>query len=251
MNDVKDQKDLEERVKAGAFLATLQAGYTNFHYIRDIWKRTTEKDALIGVSMTGIASGAVLPLDLKSATNVVVEENKRVANLIGVNTAARTTCVKPAGTTSLVIGCSSGIHAWHDKYYIRRIRVGKNESIYKYLAENHPELLEDEFFKPNEQAVISVPIKAPERAIFRDEPALQLLERVKKFSTEWVKTGHISGDNTHNVSATINIKPDEWDIVGEWMWNNRDCYNGLSVLPEDGGTYKQAPFEAITEEKYN
>lgn len=250
VNDVKDQEDLEARAKAAAFLGTLQAGYTNFHYIRDIWKRTTEKDALIGVSMTGIASGAVLPLDLKAATKVVTEENKRVAKLIGINAAARTTCVKPAGTTSIVIGSSSGIHAWHDKYYIRRVRVGKNEAIYKYLADNHPELLEDEYFKPKEQAVISVPIKAPEKAIFRDESALQLLERVKKFSTEWVKTGHNNGDNTHNVSATINIKDGEWDDVGTWMWNNRDCYNGLSVLPYDGGTYKQAPFESITKEEY-
>lgn len=250
VNDVKDQKDLEERAKAAAFLATLQAGYTNFHYIRDVWKRTTEKEALIGVGMTGIASGAVLPLNLEAASKVVKDENKRVAGLIGINSAARTTCVKPAGTTSLVIGCSSGIHAWHDPYYIRRVRVGKNEAIYKYLADNHPELLEDEYFKPKEQAVISVPVKAPEGAIFRDESAIELLERVRRFSTEWVKTGHVKGDNTHNVSATINIKDGEWEEVGKWMWNNRDCYNGLSVLPHDGGTYKQAPFESITEDEY-
>lgn len=250
VNDVKDQKDLEERAKAAAFLATLQAGYTNFHYIRDVWKRTTEKEALIGVSMTGIASGAVLPLNLEAASKVVKDENKRIAGLIGINSAARATCVKPAGTTSLVIGCSSGIHAWHDPYYIRRVRVGKNEAIYKYLADNHPELLEDEYFKPKEQAVISVPVKAPEGAIFRDESAIELLERVRRFSTEWVKTGHVKGDNTHNVSATINIKDGEWEEVGKWMWNNRDCYNGLSVLPHNGGTYKQAPFESITEDEY-
>jgi ribonucleoside-diphosphate reductase alpha chain len=200
--------------------------------------------------MTGIASGAVLPLNLEAASKVVKDENKRVAGLIGINSAARTTCVKPAGTTSLVIGCSSGIHAWHDPYYIRRVRVGKNEAIYKYLDDNHPELLEDEYFKPKEQAVISVPVKAPEGAIFRDESAIELLERVRRFSTEWVKTGHVKGDNTHNVSATINIKDGEWEEVGKWMWNNRDCYNGLSVLPHDGGTYKQAPFESITEDEY-
>ena len=249
-NDVKDQADLEARARAAAFLGTLQAGYTDFYYLRDVWKRTTEKDALIGVSMTGIASGAVLGLDLEAATKVVVEENKRVSGLIGINSAARTTCIKPAGTTSLVIGSSSGIHAWHDPYYIRRIRLGKNEAIYKYLSENHPELIEDEFFNPTQQAVVSVPVEAPSGAIFRNETAIDLLERVKQFSTKWVKTGHVKGENTHNVSATISVKDDEWKEVGDWMWKNRDCYNGLSVLPYDGGTYKQAPFETISKEEY-
>ena len=249
-NDIVDQEDLEARAKAASFLGTLQAGYSDFHYIRDIWKRTTEKDALIGVSMTGIASGKINGLDLKKATEVVIEENVRVAGIIGVNSAARTTCVKPAGTTSLVLGSSSGIHAWHDPYYIRRIRVGKNEAIYQYLAKNNPEILEDEFFNPKEQAVISVPVEAPSGATFRNESAIDLLERVKKVSTEWVKTGHIKGENTHNVSATISVKDDEWDEVGNWMWNNRDCYNGLSVLPFHGGTYKQAPFETISKEEY-
>lgn len=249
-SDVADQSDLEARVRAGAFLATLQAGYTNFHYLRDIWRRNTEKDALIGVSMTGIASGAVLNLDLKAATQAVVDENRRIAKIIGINPAARTTCIKPAGTTSLVLGSSSGIHAWHDQYYLRRVRVGKNEAIYKYLAQTNPELLEDEYFKPQQQAVISVPVKAPEGAIFRTESPLELLERVKKFSLEWVKPGHIDGHNSHNISATISVKPDEWEVVGKWMWDNREFYNGLSVLPYDGGTYKQSPFESITKEQY-
>ena len=249
-SNVESQKDLEERAKAASFLGTLQAGYSDFHYLRDVWKRTTEKDALIGVSMTGIASGKVDNLDLTAATNVVIEENKRVAKILGINSAARTTCVKPAGTTSLVVGSSSGIHAWHDPYYIRRIRVGKNEAIYKYLAENNPEILEDEFFNPTEQAVISVPVEAPSGATFRNESAIDLLERVKRVSTEWVKTGHIKGDNTHNVSATISVKDDEWEEVGQWMWDNRECYNGLSVLPFDGGTYKQAPFETISKEEF-
>ena len=250
VNDVQDQEDLEDRAKAASFLGTLQAGYTDFHYLRDVWKRTTEKDALVGVSMTGIASGKVLGLDLEAATKVVMEENAKVAEKIGINKAARTTCVKPAGTTSLVIGSSSGIHAWHAPYYIRRVRVGKNEAIYKHLAENHPEILEDEFFDPKNQAVISVPVEAPAGAIFRNETAIDLLERVKKFSVEWVKTGHRKGENTHNVSATISLKDDDWEEAGNWMWENRECYNGLSVLPYDGGTYKQAPFETISKEEY-
>lgn len=249
-SDILDQSDLESRAKAAAFLGTLQAGYTDFHYLRDIWKRNTEKDALIGVGMTGIASGAVLNLDLTKAAEVVKEENERIANIIGINAAARTTCVKPSGTTSLVVGSSSGIHAWHSEYYIRNIRFGKNEAIYKYLSENHAELVQDEFFKPESQAVVGIPVSAPVGSIFRTESAIDLLERVKKFSAEWIKPGHRKGDNTHNVSATISVGNDEWDIVGKWMWENRAVYNGLSVLPRDNGSYVQAPFTECTKEEY-
>jgi len=249
-SDVKDQADLEQRVSAASFLGTLQAGYTDFHYLREIWRKNTEKDALLGVSMTGIASNVVEHLDLEMAAIEVKRENKRVAELIGIKPAARTTCVKPAGTTSLVLGTSSGIHAWHHPYYIRRLRVGKNEAIYSYLLENHPELVEDEFFNPTAQAVISVPQKAPENAIVRSESVFDLLERVKNFSIRWVRTGHTDGLNTHNVSATISVKENEWDEVGEWLWRNRHYYNGLSVLPYDGGTYTQAPFESSDKDTY-
>ena len=250
VSDIESQEDLNNRVKAAAFIGTLQAGYTDFHYLRDIWKRTTEKDALIGVSMTGIGSGVVLGYDMKEAASIVKVENARVAELIGINQSARTTTVKPAGTTSLTLGTSSGIHAWHNDYYIRRIRVGKNESIYNYLVINHPELIEDEFFRPHDTAVISIPQKAPEGAIMRTESPFQLLERVKKITQDWVVPGHRNGSNTHNVSATISLKPEEWELAGEWMWTNREFYNGLSVLPYDGGSYTQAPFEDCTKETY-
>ena len=149
-SDIDSQDDLNERVKAAAFIGTLQAGYTDFHYLRPIWQETTEKDALIGVSMTGIGSGVVLGYDMKKAASIVKRENTRVAKLININASARCTTVKPAGTTSLTLGTSSGIHAWHNDYYIRRIRVGKNESIYNYLVNNHPELIEDEYFRPHD-----------------------------------------------------------------------------------------------------
>jgi ribonucleoside-triphosphate reductase len=248
--DVESQEDLNARARAAAFIGTLQASYTDFHYLRDVWKRTTEKEALIGVSMTGIASGSVLKLDLKEASTIVKEENARIASLIGTNPAARCTTVKPEGTSSLVLGTSSGIHAWHNDYYIRRIRVGKNESIYNYLLLNHPELVKDEFFKPNIQAVIEVPQKAPTGAVTRQESALDLLKRVSKVWKEWVKPGHRKGSNKNNVSVTVSIKPGEWQEVGEWMWANRDSFTALSVLPYDGGSYIQAPFQDITKEEY-
>jgi len=250
-SDIESQEDLNERVKAAAFIGTMQAGYTNFHYLRPIWQETTEKDALIGVSMTGIGSGVVLGYDMKKAASIVKRENTRVAKLIGINPSARCTTVKPAGTTSLTLGTSSGIHAWHNDYYIRRIRVGKNESIYNYLINNHPELVQDEYFRPHDTAVIEIPQKAPNGAILRTESPFQLLERVKKVANEWVKSGHRKGSNSHNVSATISLKDTDWDLAGEWMWENRNDYNGLAVLPYNGGTYTQAPFEDITEEKYH
>jgi len=200
--------------------------------------------------MTGIASNKCADLNLTEAAEIVKEENKRVAGLLGINAAARTTTVKPSGTSSLVLGVSSGIHGWHNDYYIRRIRVGKNEAIYTYLAQNHPELVEDEFFRPTEQAVIQVPQKAPEGAIYRTESVIDFLERVKRWNMEWVHPGHIDGQNTHNVSATVSVKEDEWEMVGEWMWENRNTFNGLSVLPYFGGSYQQAPFEDTTKEVY-
>ena len=288
VSDIESQEDLEERAKAASFIGTLQAGYTDFHYLRDIWKRTTEKDALIGVGMTGIGSGEVLKYDLESASKAVLKENARVAKLIGINKAARTTTVKPSGTSSLVLGTASGVHAWHNDYYVRRIRVGKNEAIYTYLSIYHPELVEDEYFKPKDQAVISLPVKAPEGSIYRFESPMNLLERVSRFNNEWVRAGHRDGQNTHNVSVTVSIKKEaeklskldengvvvldsynspimeerrdengniiykvnEWPMVGKWMWENRENFNGISVLPYDGGSYIQAPFEDCNKEKY-
>jgi len=249
--DVIDQLDLNDRARAAAFFGTLQAGFTDFHYLRPIWKETTEKDALVGVGMTGICNGAVYPLDLKEAANIAIESNYETAKLIGINPAARITTVKPSGTTSCVVGTSSGIHAWHSKYYIRRMQCNKDEALYQYLAINHPELVDDMKLIPN-SAVIEIPQKAPDTATLReDETALQMLERVQRWNTEWVRSGHINGRNTHNVSATVSVKPDEWEGIVEWMWENRNTFNGLSVLPYDGGTYVQAPFEEITEEEFN
>ena len=251
--DVIDQNDLNERAKGASFIGTLQAGYTDFHYLRDDWKKTTDKEALIGVSMTGIASGNILKLNLTEAAEVVKAENLRVSKLIGINKAARCTVIKPEGTSSIVLGSSSGIHAWHSNYYWRRIRVGKNEAIYQYLVENNPELVEDEYFKPHIQAVISVPQKAPENAIIRTESALDLLNRVSFVWNSWIKTGHRKGNNINNVSTTVSIKTDEWKPVGEWLWKHRDEYTAISVLPYDDKehTYVQSPFEEITEKEFN
>lgn len=250
VSGITSQEELNERVRIGAFLGTLQAGYTDLHYLRDIWRENTEKEALLGVSMTGIAGCDLYNLDFEEAAKIAVEENKRIAKIIGINPAYRVTTVKPSGTTSLICGSSSGVHAWHSRYYIRRVRVGKEEAIYKYLAKHNPELVEDEFFNPNDQAVISIPVKAPEGAITRTESEIDLLNRVKYLHDHWIKPGHRKGSNTHNVSCTISVKPENWDVVADWMWENRDSYNGISVLPHSESTYKQMPFEECSEEEY-
>ena len=250
-SDIDSQEEYNARAKAAAFIGTLQASYTDFHYLRSVWQKTTEKEALLGIGMTGIASGAVLNLDMKQAAKVASEENARVASILGIYKAARVTTVKPSGTTSLVLGTSSGIHAWHDDYYMRRIRVGKNEALYAYLSVYHPEMLEDDFFKPELQAVISVPQRSPEGAITRSESAMDLLERIKTINKEWIKPGHRKGSNMHNVSATVTIKQDEWDTVGEWLYENKEFFTALSFLPEDLGTYVQAPFETITKQEFD
>ena len=250
VSDVETQQELNDRVVAATLIGTLQAAYTNFHYLRDVWRRTTEKDALLGVGMTGIGSGRIQLFDLEATSKLAVETNKYYAAEIGVKPAARITTVKPSGTTSCVLGTSSGVHAWHNDYYIRRIRVGKNEAIYTYLTLRHPELVEDDFFKPETQAVISIPQRAPDDGILRHETSLELLERVKDIYNRWIVPGHRQGNNTHNVSCTVSVREDEWEEVGKWMWQNREYYNGIAVLPYFGGNYKQAPFEDIDKETF-
>ena len=246
--NVESQEDLNDRARKAAFLGTLQASYTDFHYLRPQWKKQTEKEALLGVSLTGIASIDESKFDFVEASKCAVDENKRVAELLEINPAKRVTCVKPEGTGSLVLGTSSGVHAWHNHFYKRRLRVGKNEAIYKYLLDEVPEILEDEVF--GDGAVITIPVKAPDSAKIRTEDVTQFLERVKYFTNSWVKSGHNGGMNTHNVSATVSIKPEDWGKVSLWLWENQDSFNGLSFLPYDTGTYVQAPFEDIDEDEY-
>jgi ribonucleoside-diphosphate reductase alpha chain len=250
VSDIKDEQDLFDRVRVAAFFGTLQASFTDFHYLRPIWQKTTEKDALLGIGMTGIGSGEILKYDLEKAAEIAKEVNAEYADLIGINRAARVTCIKPSGTTSCVLGTASGIHAWHNDYYLRTVRFNKSEDIAKYLIANHPEMCEDDVLRSHDTLCARIPIKAPEGSIMRSETPIELLERVKHFSVNWIKSGHRNGYNTHNVSATVSLKEDEWLPVGEWMWKNREHYNGLSVLPYWGGTYQQAPFEDITKEEY-
>lgn len=247
---VRNQQDFNERSRVAAFFGTLQAGFTDFHYLRPIWRKNTERDSLIGVGITGIANGNLKNIDLKQGAKIVKDENERVAKILGINPAARTCTVKPSGTTSCVVGTSSGIHAWHSQWYIRNMQCAVGDDLYTYFMDNHPKLIKNMDYQPG-SAVIGIPQKAPSDAILRDqETALKFLKRVDEFNRNWVREGHRTGPNFNNVSATCSIKENEWERVGNWMWEKRDSYNGLSVLPYDGGTYADAPFIEITESEY-
>lgn len=251
-SNIKDKRDFLNRVYAATLIGTLQASYTDFHYLRPQWKEITENEALLGVSFTGIAdsSSVVTKEWLLEGAKFSKELNFKYANKIGTNPAARITAIKPEGTASCILGSSSGIHARHSRHYIRRIRMNKDDALAIYLKATVPELVEDDAFSST-GVVVSIPQESPEESIFRDqETAKSLFDRSLFYNDNWVKPGHDYGKNRHNVSVTISVKENEWDELKELMWNNREVYSGISLLPYDGGNYVQAPFEDCTEEKY-
>lgn len=250
VSNIENETDIIQRVSTAAFLGTLQAGFTNFHYLRPIWKKTTEKEALLGIGMTGIASDLIFNYNLNKLAEIAIDVNKEISNIIGINPAARITCVKPSGTTSCVLGTSSGIHAWHNDYYIRRVELSGNNPMVEFFKTNYPELIKPLIRLPGSYC-IEIPCKAPDNAVTRKkETAHTLLGRVSHLTDNWIKPGHIHGENTHNVSTTITVRDNEWDEVGRWIWENHNNFNGMAVLPYDGGTYTEAPFEDISKTEY-
>lgn len=249
---IESQEDFNQRAYYCSVIGTLQAAYTDLRYVRPEWKENAEAAALIGVSLTGIASHPDLTkVDFKRAVAEVRRANEEIADLIGINRAERLTTVKPDGTGALLLGTSSGIHPWYAKHYIRRVIINKIEPIYAYMKENFPELLEESVSKPDKNGILSLVMRAPDGAITRrNETALDFLERVKYVYENWVKPGHNKGDNYNNVSCTVNVKNHEWDDVREWMWKNRQNYTGISLLPYSDASYQQAPFEETNEEVY-
>lgn len=249
---VTTEKDFMNRVYAATLIGTIQATYTNFDYVRPIWQQTTEREALLGVSFTGIADnpGFFTPELLAKGAKFALEVNEKYAKKLGINPAARVTTVKPEGSSSCVLGSSSGIHARHSQYYLRRVRMNKSDALAVYLKGVMPELVEDDKFSSS-GVVVTIPQKSPEGSILREnETAFSLLDRTLMYRKNWIENGHRYGDNHHNVSVTISVKENEWDELREKMWEERNNYSGISLLPYDGGTYVQAPFEECTKEQY-
>jgi ribonucleoside-diphosphate reductase alpha chain len=248
---ITSEKDFLNRVYAASLIGTLQASYTDFDYLRSSWSKTTESEALLGVSFTGIADATLLnPEMIQKGANLVLEVNEKYAKKLGINLAARTTTIKPEGTSSCVLGSSSGIHARHAEYYLRRVRMNSDDPLAVYLKAVVPELVEQDTFSAS-GVVVTIPQESPKGSITRpQETAETLFKRALYYRKNWIEPGHREGINKHNVSVTISVKDNEWDSLKLLMWKNRNNYSGISLLPFDGGSYQQAPFEDCSQEKY-
>ena len=253
---IKTEEDFYEACRAATVIGTLQAGFSSFPYLGQTSENIVKREALLGVSMTGIMEQPEICLNpeiQKRGAKIVKDENKRIAKVIGINQAARTTCIKPEGTSSCVLGTSSGIHPHHAKRYIRRVQANKLEPIYNYFQEVNPRACEESVWSTNDSDdVISFCIEVPAGSKTKNKvSAIGLLSHVKSTQQSWV----IPGTNkklctkpwlSHNVSNTINVKPDEWDEVENFIYKNRKFFCGISLLPITGDKdYPQAPFTAV------
>ncbi len=241
---------LAEKVAIATILGTFQSTLTSFPYLRKVWQTNTEEERLLGVSMTGILDNpllnSVLDLDLpkrlEKLKNVAVDTNKRLAAELGINASAAITCVKPEGTVSQLTGTASGIHPQHSAYFIRRVRSDAKDPLTQFLKDSgFP--WEPCVMKPESTAIFSFPMKTPEGARLREDlSAIEHLDLWLTFQRHWCE---------HKPSVTISVNENEWPKVGAWTWENFDEITGVSYLPMDGGTYRQAPYEAIDENTYN
>lgn len=249
----KDLNEVVEAIRAATLLGTLQASYTNFHYISPEWKKNCDEEALLGVSLTGLAESwdVIVQARLLSFFSKYMKAvNAKYAAELGINPAARIGCVKPSGSASAFLGTSSGIHAAYAPFYIRRVRLEKTTALAKYLAETlPPEFIETDNFTTSNY-VVSIPMKSKGGITRGTETAVQLLERVMHIHKNWILPSHGEGANTHNVSVTVNYKPEEVPEVKQWMWENRESYVGVSLLPFSETNYTQMPFETITKKTY-
>lgn len=249
----EDEEDFIQSCQQASFLGTMQATLTDFTFLRPKWAFNAKRDALIGVSLTGQAMKPELmtPEILSKAATNVVEMNHVISSILGIHPAKRATCTKPSGTTSACMGVTSGIHAAHSDYFIRRIRAAKLSPLGKHLIKEYG--MQDKGFVEqcvysDTDIVLSVPCKM-EGALTRHEGALTLLDRTAQVYDNWVVKGHVEGAEKNNISLTVSYKDEEKEEVREWMWENRHKCRGISLLPYSG-EYPQAPFEEITKEKY-
>ena len=241
--------ELERKVTLATILGTYQSTMTHFPYLRKIWQRNTEEERLLGVSLTGILDNKMLGANVEQTKTLLqrlrmvsVDTNLELATAIGIQPSAAITCVKPSGTVSQLVDSASGIHPRHSRYYIRRVRGDKKDPITTFLQEKGVPS-EECVLRPESTIVFSFPKKAPDSALLRDDlTAIQHLDLWMMYQKDWCE---------HKPSVTISVKEDEWVEVGAWCWKNFDDISGVSFLPYDGGTYKQAPYEECTEEAYN
>ena len=243
-----DLTSLKKKVKIATIIGTLQSTLTDFRYLRVRWKRNTEEEALLGVSLTGIMDHYLLgkaTTDLEKwlteMKNVAVETNKEWSEKLGINQSTAITCVKPSGTVSQLVNSASGIHPRFSKYYIRRVRGDKKDPLSVFMSDSGIPV-ESDVMSPNTTDVFSFPVKAPETSVtVKDVGAMEQLKLWKTYQNFWCE---------HKPSITIYYTDDEYLQVAQWIWDNFDICSGISLLPYSDHVYQQAPYEEIDEEKY-
>ena len=239
------ESTLANKVSLATILGTIQSTFTSFQFLSEEWKKNTEEERLLGVSLTGIMDCKVTnkpdPAMLERLRDAARKTNTELSEVLGIPPSASITCVKPSGTVSQLVDSASGIHARHSSYYIRRVRIDKKDPVYTFLKEKgFP--VEDEVFRPDSTAVFSFPVKAPKGAITRnDMTALEQLNLWLIYQRHWCE---------HKPSVTITVTDNEWPEVGAWVWKHFDEVSGISFLPHSNHTYQQAPYEEINEEQY-
>ncbi len=239
------ESTLTKKVRLATILGTIQSTLTNFQFLSSEWLKNTSEERLLGVSLTGIMDAKITnnpdPKMLERLRDVSRTTNEEYAKQFDIQPSASITCVKPSGTVSQLVDSASGIHARHNNFYIRRIRMDKKDPIYDYLKSMGVSV-EDEVFRPDSTAVFSFPMKAPKNAILRnDKTAIEQLEIWLIYQRHWCE---------HKPSVTISVKDDEWPEVGSWVWKHFDEISGVSFLPYSNHTYQQAPYEDCSEEEY-
>jgi ribonucleoside-diphosphate reductase alpha chain len=239
------ESTLAKKVRIATILGTIQSTLTDFQFLSSEWKKNTEEERLLGVSMTGIMDAEITsnpdPSMLERLRDVARKTNEEYAEKFGIPSSASITCVKPSGTVSQLVDSASGIHARHNDFYIRRIRMDKKDPIYTYLKEKGV-AVEDEVFRPDSTAVFSFPMMAPKNAILRnDKTSIEQLDNWLIYQRHWCE---------HKPSVTISVKDEDWVEVGAWVWKHFDEISGVSFLPHSNHTYQQAPYEDCTKEQY-
>lgn len=250
---LKTYADFEEAVEAAAIIGTCQAGFTDFEYLGWVTQEITRREALLGVSITGMMDSPEVcfnPEFQRNAAKHAIKINSEIASKIGINSAARVTCVKPSGSTSIIFGgTAAGIHPRHARRFFRRVKANKMSAVYQYFKSINPHMIEP--YKDDSDYIVMC-IESPEKAIVRDDlSAIQFLDKVKLTQQNWVMTGTAKPESSpgicHNVSNTITVKDDEWDDVAKYLWTNRESFSGISMLPYVGDKiYRQPPFESVT-----
>jgi intein/homing endonuclease len=253
---IKSIEDYKVAVKSATIIGTMQAGFTYLHYLTDTTRNIVRREALLGISITGWMDNPDILLNAENQREMAkyaVEINKEFSEKIGIPSAARVTCTKPSGSTSLVLGTSSGIHPHHSRRYFRRIVANSVEQPLRYFALHNPKMIEKSVWGTNDEVITFCIEVSPTAILKNDLTAIQFLDNVKKTYENWVFYGTARPDSspglTHNVSNTVLVDEHEWEEVTKYIFKNRHCFSGISLLPKSGDKiYKQAPFEKVETE---